>query len=71
MAISLTQAQTQLDAWLAADTAVASRQSYTVNGRSVTRADAAEITQKIEYWAAKVDALSGTRRRGVARVTPL
>ena len=71
MAISLTQAQTQLDAWLAADTAVASRQSYTVNGRSVTRADAAEITQKIEYWAAKVDTLSGTRRRGIARVTPL
>ena len=71
MAITLTQSQTQLDAWLAADTAVASRQSYTVNGRSVTRADAAEITQKIEYWAAKVDMLNGTRRRGVARVTPL
>lgn len=71
MATSLTQAQAQLDAWLAADAAVAARQSYTVNGRSVTRADAAEVTNKIEYWSAKVDQLSGTRRRGVARVTPL
>ena len=71
MAITLSQAQTQLDAWLAADAATASRQSYTVNGRSVTRADAAEITNKIEYWSAKVDMLSGTRRRGVSYVNAI
>lgn len=33
-------------------------QSYTIAGRSLTRADAGEITAKIEYWNSKVLTLS-------------
>lgn len=56
--ITLAQAQAQLDAWIAADTAVATGQSYSIGGRSLSRANAAEITNKIDYWSAKVAQLS-------------
>lgn len=56
--ITLAQAQTQLAAWLDADAKVAMGQSYTIAGRSLTRADAGEITAKIEYWNSKVWSLS-------------
>lgn len=64
--ITLQQAETQLAAWLAADEAVSKGQSYSLGGRTVTRADAAVITQKIDYWDRKVkelqDGSSGGRR---------
>jgi hypothetical protein len=66
--ITLQAAQAQLDLWLAADAAVASGQSYSIKDRSLSRTDAAEITQKIEYWNAWVQKLSrAARGRGRTR----
>lgn len=64
--ITLVQADAHLTAWLDADTAVATGQSYTINGRSLTRADAAEIRLNIDYWQGKVNNLTrgGFRVRG-------
>lgn len=56
--ITLSQAQARLDSWLAADEAVASGQSYSIGGRSFTRADAATIRSNIEFWERKVNQLS-------------
>lgn len=56
--ITLDQANAQLALWLAADSAVASGQSYSIGGRSLTRANAAEITNKIDYWTGWVNRLS-------------
>lgn len=56
--ITLAAAQAQLDLWLAADAAVASGQSYSIKDRSLTRADAGEITRKIDYWNNWVQKLS-------------
>lgn len=56
--IDITTAQTQLASWLAASTAVAKGQSYSIGGRSYTRADAKTIQQMIEYWDRKVNELS-------------
>lgn len=56
--ITIDQAQAQLALWMAADTAVASGQSYSIGGRSLTRANAAEITNKINYWNGWVVKLS-------------
>lgn len=56
--ITLAQAETQLAAWLAADTAVASGQSYTIGSRSLTRANAKEIRENITYWNAQVERLN-------------
>jgi hypothetical protein len=52
--ITLAQAEAQLTTWLAASTAVASGQSYTIGDRSLTRANTGEILKMIDYWEAKV-----------------
>lgn len=58
MALTLTQAQTALDAWIAADLAVAKGQSYSMNGRSLTMANTKEIREQIQYWERRIIALS-------------
>ena len=64
--ITLTQAQTQLALWMAADTAVATGQAYSIGGKSLTRADAKEIRNNIVFWDAQVKRLSrgGIQMRG-------
>lgn len=58
MTMTATIAQTHLDAWLAADLAVAKGKSYSIQGRSLTRVDAMEIRGQIAYWQGIVDALN-------------
>jgi len=57
--ITLAQAEAQLTSWMTASTAVAGGQSYTIGGRSFTRADAKSIQQQIDYWDKKCQELSG------------
>lgn len=56
--ITLTQAQTQLDAYLAAETAVLSGQRYEIAGRMLARADLEFVQKGIETWNARVVTLS-------------
>ena len=56
--ITLAQAQEQLDKWMEANLAVASGQSYTIGSRSLTRANAAEIREQIDFWDTRVKRLS-------------
>ncbi len=69
--ITLAQAQTQLDAYLAAEIAVLSGQSYEIAGRRLNRANLAEIQQGIKTWNERVQSLdastSGRGRTIVAR----
>lgn len=69
--ITLANAEAQLALWLAADAAVASNQSYSINtggsARQLTRADAAEIRSNIEYWDNWCRRLSGTSASGELR----
>ena len=64
--ITLAQAETQLAAYLAAETAVLSGQSYSIAGRTLTRADLSEIQKGIEIWNKRVKRLTrgGIRVRG-------
>ncbi len=62
--ITLAQAQARLDAWLEADAAVARNQAYSINNRSMTRADAAEIRNNIDYWQSKVNELTSSSGGG-------
>jgi len=50
-----TTAQTHLDAWLAADLAVALGRSYTIGDRQLTRESSAFIRDNIAYWQRVVD----------------
>lgn len=58
--ITLAHAQTQLSTWLAADQAVATKQSYSIAGRSLTLVDAREIRNNIDYWQNWVERLSAS-----------
>lgn len=64
--ITLTQAEAHLTEWLNADIAVASGQSYSIAGRVLTRANAAEIRENITFWDNHVKRLTrgGIRVRG-------
>lgn len=48
--LDLATAQAHLDEWISADLAVAGGQAYTIGGRSLTRANVAEIRKNIDYW---------------------
>lgn len=58
--ITLQQAQTQLDLYLAAEAQVLANQSYEIAGRKLTRANLQEIQQGIETWDARVKNLTRT-----------
>ena len=60
--ITLLQAQTQLDAYLAAETAVLTGQSYEIAGRKLSRADLDSIQTGIKTWNARVVTLSNQAR---------
>jgi len=62
MAVTLTHAKAALDAWLAADLAVAKGQSYSMNGRSLTLANSREIREQIQYWERRVAALESANQ---------
>jgi len=58
---TLAEAQAHLALWLAADSAVATGQSYTIGTRSLTRANSKEIAERIAYWRREVDRLESGR----------
>ena len=55
--VTLAEAQAELAEWLAASKQVARSQSYSFAGRTLTRADAAEIRTQIQYWSGQVSLL--------------
>lgn len=71
--ITLAQAETQLAAYLAAETAVLTGQEYEIAGRRMKRANLAEIQAGIKLWNERVQALSlSTQGRGRCRtISPL
>ena len=56
--ITLTEAETHLTTWLDADKAVAKGQSFSISGKTYTRADAQVIRENIEFWDRYVKRLS-------------
>lgn len=48
--ITLAEAETKLSEWMAASTAVALKQSYSIAGRTLTLADAKEIRDSVKFW---------------------
>lgn len=64
--ITLAQAQAQLDAYLAAETAVLSGQQYEIAGRMMRRADLAAVQAGVALWNQRVQQL-GIRSAGRSR----
>lgn len=72
--IDVETAKRHLDMWLEAESEVAINQSYTVGGKTFTRANLSEIRKQIEYWSNKVAAAQNAAKKGgrnrVYRVVP-
>lgn len=69
--ITLAQAEAQLAAWLDAGIKTAAGQSVTIGTKQVTRANAAEITNQINFWDGQVKRLSRGGGISVRGVTPV
>jgi hypothetical protein len=65
--MTLAQAEAALAAWIAADRAVAQGQSYTIDGRSMTLANADTISKKIQFYERQISRLThkGIKVRGI------
>lgn len=61
-------AQQMRDAWLAAELAVTSGQSYSIGEVSVTRADLHSIRKNINYWQGVMESFDATAAGGTSRV---
>ncbi|MBO2943571.1 hypothetical protein JJQ72_06215 [Paenibacillus sp. F411] len=69
-------AQQHLDAWMAAELALSTGQSYSIAGRSLTRVNLTEVMRQIQYWQKQLnDAIRFEQglgpRRKVRRYVPI
>lgn len=62
--ITLERAKQHLQAWLDAELACSTGQSYSIGSRSLTRANLSEIRQQINYWDNKVKELEILAQKG-------
>jgi len=74
--LTIAQAQSHYDAWLAADLALATSQEYTIevqgSRRTLRRVDAEEVRANLAYWGRVLTRLeSGSGGARVRRVVPL
>lgn len=66
--LTAAQCEAKLSQYLTAAEKVAAKQSYAIDGRSLTYANLTEINQAIEFWDKQCKRLSrGTRGNIVAR----
>lgn len=68
--MDLETAKKYLQAWLEAELAVSTGQSYRIGTRQITRANLSEIRQQINYWRKEVARLEGKGIRRVFRAVP-
>lgn len=68
--ITLEIAKTHLNAWLEAELAVSTGQSYRIGTRQLERANISEIRKQISYWKREVLKFQGKGSRRVMRHVP-
>lgn len=66
--MTLAEIQALRAAWYAAELAVATGQSYTIGGRTLTRADAAFISRQLAKYDAQLTAAEAGRGPGVRAI---
>lgn len=69
---TLSEARAQLQAWIEAEAAVATGQSYKIGSRQLTRASLDDIVGRIKFWRGEVERLECGRKPGarVMRAVP-
>ncbi len=67
---ALQEAQNHLNIWLQAEIAVATGQSYQINGRRLDRANLYQIREQIKFWKREVEKIKSGGKRKAFRITP-
>lgn len=62
VAWTLETAKKHLDAWLSAELAITTGQSYWIGTRKLERANLSEVKNQIRFWRAEVEKLSSGRK---------
>ena len=62
---TLETARQHLQAYLEADLALATGKSYRIGSRNLTRLDAAEVKERINFWSNEVERLEAGRKKGM------
>lgn len=65
---TLEVARTHLQAYLEADLALATGKSYRIGSRNLTRLDAAEVKERINFWSNEVERLEAGRKKGIRQM---
>ena len=65
---TLEQARTHLNAYLEADLALATGKSYRIGSRNLTRIDAQEVKERIQFWSNEVERLEAGRKKGMRMI---
>lgn len=60
-------AKQHLNAWMKAELAVSTAQSYSIGSRTLTRANLAEIMKQIQYWENQIAIIEQTGGRSLRR----
>lgn len=68
--MDLKTAKTHLQAWLDAELAISTGQSYKIGSRELKRANLSEVRKQITYWQREVSRLEGKGSRKVFRAVP-
>ena len=68
--LDLQTAKTHLQAWLDAELAISTGQSYRIGTRQLNRANLSEVKDRITYWQREVSRLEGKGSRRVFRAVP-
>ncbi len=66
-AFTLAEAKARLQMWLDAEAAVATGQSYQINGRRLDRANLYQIREEIQMWKKEVEDLEALQKIGGRR----
>ena len=56
-----------LDAWLEAELQITAGQSYSIDGKTVTKANLSEVRNSVKYWERQVTLLK-RKKKGKGRV---
>ena len=68
--MDLITAKKHLQAWLDAELAISTGQSYKIGSRELKRANLSEVRKQITYWQREVSRLEGKGSRRVFRAVP-
>ncbi len=67
---TLEQARQHLKAWTDADLALATGKEYSIGSKRLTRANSAEVAERIAFWSREIQRLNGRFKRS-RRVIPI